>query len=485
MENIDPTQQQISCASPPCFSDDSIFFNLILGTKYENTKENCLQFLKNYSKTIFYPKRELFKMLINELTLNENSIKMLGNNESIYLLRQIIKKYSRHIVLNALYDFVNEKENDFFSPGNENNNINSTDDSMSRFLNTESEKDSKCGLNISNIIHEKNKEEEDEKNELSKEEENNNIKNNIQFLSKKRKLGKKKKLMLKRNDKHKKGKNVKKEIKVSSQKKDENQRENENGEKEIGKMLKEEKEKKIEKNGEEKQENEKEDYKMINNNNNKKENKQIVQNGEKKDDEYKNQLRKKSPNDSERKLTNYSMLKNIKKFFSQEKKSKIEKKDDLPLNNSSIITPIKSFNDNNKIENMQMDFLSYLNSNNEQINKFVKNIINENSYGCHLIKIPKDNFVYSYKIKRNQGIVNRIIYYECNNKKCRGRGEYDIDKEIFKETVSHNLSINSHKLSSMYYSFRDMLLMDKETNGYQLLKDNSFIRDKKIMLLLK
>ena len=225
MDNIDPIQQ-ISEASPPCFSDDSIFFNLILGTNYENTKENCLQFLKNYSKTIFFPKREVFKILINELTLNENSIKILGNNESIYLMRQLIKKYSRNIILNALYDFVNEKENEFFSPGFDNNNINSTDESsiMSKLINNETEKDSKFGFNNSNIIREKEKEEDDEKSQLPNEEDDDNKKENNQFLSKKRKLCKKrKKLKLKWNNKKKKNKNIsKKEIKEKYEEKKEN-----------------------------------------------------------------------------------------------------------------------------------------------------------------------------------------------------------------------------------------------------------------------
>ena len=83
--------QSFSNACPPVYTEDySLFFNLILAIQFENTKENCLQFLKNYSKNLFLPKRQLFMFLINELTLNKinvNSSKGLDNNESIYLIR--------------------------------------------------------------------------------------------------------------------------------------------------------------------------------------------------------------------------------------------------------------------------------------------------------------------------------------------------------------------------------------------------------------
>ena len=89
--------------------------------------------------------------------------------------------------MNALYDFVNEKENDFFSPGFDNNNINSTDESsiMSKLINTEAEKDSKLGLNNSNIIQEKEKEEDDEKSEIPNEEDEDKKKKILNFCPKK------------------------------------------------------------------------------------------------------------------------------------------------------------------------------------------------------------------------------------------------------------------------------------------------------------
>ena len=48
----------LSNACPPVFSDDSLFFNLILGTTYENTKENCLLFLKITQEILFFQKEK-------------------------------------------------------------------------------------------------------------------------------------------------------------------------------------------------------------------------------------------------------------------------------------------------------------------------------------------------------------------------------------------------------------------------------------------
>ena len=122
-------------------------------------------------------------MLINELTLNENSNKMIGANETIYLLRQLIKKYSRNNILNAIYDFISEKDNSFMSSTNDNNLINSTtDSSLNKLLNSQS--DSKCEFDSLKKIQEKKNEEEIQNNDLIKNEGNTNN----QLLSKKRKL---------------------------------------------------------------------------------------------------------------------------------------------------------------------------------------------------------------------------------------------------------------------------------------------------------
>ena len=108
---------------------------------------------------------------------------------------------------------------------------------------------------------------------------------------------------------------------------------------------------------------------------------------------------------------------------------------------------------------------------------------NENEYRSHLIKVEKDdNFVYSYKLKKYEA-KEKMIYFECNNKKCKGKGEYDVKKKIFKETYQHNTSMNSHKMATFYLNIKNILMEDKECYGYQILKDFSFIKDKKILLI--
>ena len=99
-------------ACAPSYSNESVFFNLILNTNYENTKENCVIFFKNYSKNIIISKRDLFRNIINELTLSQISNKGVSDNsnESIYLIRTCIKKYSRNNIINALYDFICQNE---------------------------------------------------------------------------------------------------------------------------------------------------------------------------------------------------------------------------------------------------------------------------------------------------------------------------------------------------------------------------------------
>jgi len=132
MNTFDPNQFSNNCA--PIHSDDSIFFNLILNSNYENTKENCLLFLRNYSKQILYTKRDIFRIIINELTLGENANQDIRNDESIYLIHQIIKKYSRNNIINALYDFIsvnegeNENENNLINKEKNTNNSSSTND---------------------------------------------------------------------------------------------------------------------------------------------------------------------------------------------------------------------------------------------------------------------------------------------------------------------------------------------------------------------
>lgn len=178
------SSQLFSSTCPPCPSDNSLFFNLILGTSYENTKENCLIFLKNYSKQYFYQKRDIFKMIINELILNEISDKMISINESIYLINQLIKKYSKNNILNALYEFISEKE-EIIQPIESKNNLNIANNFSSNKNgnneNNDTNSNDKEPKKVDNILFNNIKEKvEDINNEL------NNIKNS-KFLEKKRK----------------------------------------------------------------------------------------------------------------------------------------------------------------------------------------------------------------------------------------------------------------------------------------------------------
>ena len=180
MESYD-SMNLISNISAPCSSDDSLFFNLLLGTNYENTKENCLKFIINLSKHIYFSKREIFKILINELTLNKYQNKVIGNDESLYLVHQLIKKYSRNNILNALYDYISEKDNITDSNAVENNMI-STDSSSMNKNNIPPEKEQALNTKKMNQIFEK--ENEGEENELNKNDDNQKK----DFLSKKRKI---------------------------------------------------------------------------------------------------------------------------------------------------------------------------------------------------------------------------------------------------------------------------------------------------------
>ena len=498
MENIN-SSQSFSSPSPPV-SDDSIFFNLILGTNYENTKENCLQFLKNYSKYIFFPKREIFKMLINELTLNENSNKVIGTNESIYLLRQLIKKYSRNNILNAIYDFISEKEYDFISPANENNLINSTDDSsMNKLLYSQSEKDSKCELDLLKKTQVKKNEEEDEKQELIKQ--NGNI--NHQLLSKKRKLNSSKKGMKKNKEKNKSKEKrkkypVKKKFRIKKQiikKKNENE---EKKKEELEKQEKsEEKEKEIDSvrrtNEIKKEEKEVEiGQKQVNIANKKEEENDKMEEEEVNEDNYKNKLRKKlinkskSDNNLTSKKSKKIIFSNIKekRLLSAQKEILLENSEKASLYNSVKMPILENLKFKTIKDKNQHDILSYFSPKKDNSFNSHKKVSNGVKYSCHLIKNPKDkNCAYSYKIKRYQGKLNQTIIFECNNKKCKAMGEYDIDKRIFTEKVSHNIAASSHKICSIFNNIRDILLKDPDCDGYQILKDGYYIKDKEIIFI--
>ena len=479
------SRQLLSSAGPPAFSEDSLFFNLILGTNYENTKDNCLQFLKNYSKNMFYPKREIFKILINELILNESSTKMLDineNNECIYLMRQLIKKYSKTNIVNALYDYISEKENDFFPPVIDNNlNNTSVESSLNKLQSSQSEKDSKSVIdNNINIFPDMIKHEVRSQSYVKKE--------NNKFFKKKKRYPESTRSKSNKNKNKKKirnGKANKKLIKKAKEKQRTCKKEKDNINDKYEEMKIENLEIEIKKeNTSSSKANNETEYQEITNNDEKGRNNEENKDEEKKSkiNSYKLKLRNKSSNKS--KTSDVFKLKTEKKEnviklkhpFSVEKQNNDELKLYKSMPTSLMIS--NNNNSNTQRDKNQMNITSYLNQQkikNEEIAQ------NENQYTAHLVKIKE--VIYSYKIKRHGGIKDNVIYFECNNRKCRGRAKYDIEKKIFQETVKHSISTISHNISFLYYSMRDELLKDKDSDGYQILKDNSYIKDEEVVFL--
>ena len=480
------SRQLLSSAGPPAFSEDSLFFNLILGTNYENTKDNCLQFLKNYSKNMFYPKREIFKILINELILNESSTKILDineNNECIYLMRQLIKKYSKTNIVNALYDYISEKENDFFPPVIDNNlNNTSVESSLNKLQSSQSEKDSKSVIdNNINIFPDMIKHEVRSQSYVMKE-------NNKIFLKKKRypDSTRSKSNKNKNKNKIKNGKANKKLIKKAKEKQRTCKKEKDNINDKYEEMKIENLEIEIKKeNTSSSKANNETEYQEITNNDEKgRNNEENKDEGKKsKINSYKLKLRNKSSNKS--KTSDVFKLKTEKKEnviklkhpFSVEKQNNDELKLYKSMPTSLMISNNNNYSNTQRDKN-QMNITSYLN---HQKIKNEENTQIENQYTAHLVKIKE--VIYSYKIKRHGGIKDNIIYFECNNRKCRGRAKYDIEKKIFQETVKHSISTISHNISFLYYSMRDELLKDKDSDGYQILKDNSYIKDEEVIFL--
>ena len=162
---------------------------------------------------------------------------------------------------------------------------------------------------------------------------------------------------------------------------------------------------------------------------------------------------------------------------------KLESVEDTNGDGNIIISPTKRKRSKDRIKSSnQLDILSYLNLSKSKNSKTLNEQVNK--FGNHLIKDLKEKtFIYSYRIKRYQSFKNNIILFECNNNKCVGRGEYNVEKKIFRETEEHNVPANLHKLAFAHYNVRQNLLMD-DCLGYQLFKDNNnFIKDKKVILL--
>lgn len=129
-----------------------------------------------------------------------------------------------------------------------------------------------------------------------------------------------------------------------------------------------------------------------------------------------------------------------------------------------------------KINNKELSLFNSNESEENNVSKF------EKKFGSHLIKFSHEEkkYAYSYKLKKMYGN-NKITFFECNNIRCKGKGEYDIEKKIFVEKDKHNIAINNHKIVAKYFNARDILLNDNDCNGYQLLKDFSFIKDKEVI----
>ena len=612
MNNFEPNQS--SC--PPCPSDESIFFNLILGARYENTKENCLIFLNNYSKQIFYSKREIFKILIKELTIGEYSNKEIGKDESIYLIRQLIKKYSRNNIINALYEFVSEKVNineQKIEDSKNYNNLVSHKELINKKEYNKNGDGSKLDIEKININKKKESNNKNKNKEKCEKEESNENSNKNKFLSKKRRVlnsqknarspklpikGKSTKSIKNSSKKKKENKNAESPIekylnltntKINSknkglnsinkseknekeknveEKKDEEEEksfhiekinknikavtsiiqkeekvidiENEKEEEQIPETkekkenndVHEKSEKNIEIKEDKKEENEedekikehieenkkqknKEDIENKNDNEYKEDNKEKEDKDEKNDKEEEKEITEDEDNKKDEediqiqdeikdrinnlpinKSKSYKQINpditnnekssghktkvNPKRIFNVDEVVKLESSGEIVLNNSlsvSSINSVKSLkkktdNNNGSSSPDYNTFSQIFNSSEEP---------NENEFRSHLIKISKNSdMVYSYKIRKYGGPNNSILFFECNNKKCLGKGQYDTVTKIFTETEKHSLPFNVHKLASMYINAKDTLLNDNECNGYQLLKDYSFIKDKKV-----
>ena len=375
-----------ACAPPS--ANESVFFNLILNTKYENTKENCLIFLKNYSKNMAIIKRDLFKNMINELTLNPISNKIIGNDndESLYLIRTCIKKYSRSNIINALFDFISQNEN----INNNIININSSSDitNANSFIdkienvefNGENEKEKIVNKNI--------------------DEEIDNIKNskkNINLLKRKRKNNSEHSIF-----------NVRK-IRFSSVSKERKKDEEVNNKNGIN----------------------------INCNN----------------------IKKEKIND-ENDRDNMNIKKEKDDFFERSFgfEEKQEHKHRMHLRNKSFSNQI-----NPKKHAEQ--------SNSNQDGK-----INSFSKGKRGRK--KNNDIN----KENKENKEKIVFL-CNNPECKGKGIYFLDKNVFEETEKHDFKKCVHVIGHKNKSIKDKFVKDKNCNGYQIMKDDKFIRDKDVLYL--
>lgn len=363
-----------SYACAPSYDNESLLFNMVLNTNYENTKENCLIFLRNYSRLLITTKRDLYKILINGLISINSSSKSTEEKENLNsFTRLILNKYTMNNIINALYDFISEKDEI---------------------------------VNINNIIEEKK---EEDKIDLNDEESimnqsSNSInssvnkkKKNLTFISKKRK------------------RDINEDIQYNN--KNEKEESDENDKDNNIKIIKE------------------------------------------KDDIFKRSSLFEENDNYNIKLRNRNKslgLKNVSKYNLRNIVSLSGKKRQFSFSNEK----------------------DSINRKKEKENKPIK--LEEGNLRSHIIK--KKGMILSYKMMKYQNRHSKKIYYLCNNEKCRGKGVYLIEENIFKETEKHNFKF-PHNTAYKLKNIKEMLMNDKNCDGLQMLKNDEFIKDKKVVFL--
>ena len=363
-----------SYACAPSYDNESLLFNMVLNTNYENTKENCLIFLRNYSRLLITTKRDLYKILINGLISINSSGKSTEEKENLNsFTRLILNKYTMNNIINALYDFISEKDEI---------------------------------VNINNIIEEKK---EEDKIDLNDEESimnqslnsiNSSVnkkKKNLTFISKKRK------------------RDINEDIQYNN--KNEKEESDENDKDNNIKIIKE------------------------------------------KDDIFKRSSLFEENDNYNIKLRNRNKslgLKNVSKYNLRNIVSLSGKKRQFSFSNEKDSINRKKEKENNPIK------------------------LEEGNLRSHIIK--KKGMILSYKMMKYQNRHSKKIYYLCNNEKCRGKGVYLIEENIFKETEKHNFKF-PHNTAYKLKNIKEMLMNDKNCDGLQMLKNDEFIKDKKVVFL--
>ena len=363
-----------SYACPPSYDNESLLFNMVLNTNYENTKENCLIFLRNYSRLLITTKRDLYKILINGLISINSSSKSTEEKENLNsFTRLILNKYTMNNIINALYDFISEKDEI---------------------------------VNINNIIEEKK---EEDKIDLNDEESimnqslnsiNSSVnkkKKNLTFISKKRK------------------RDINEDIQYNN--KNEKEESDENDKDNNIKIIKE------------------------------------------KDDIFKRSSLFEENDNYNIKLRNRNKslgLKNVSKYNLRNIVSLSGKKRQFSFSNEKDSINRKKEKENNPIK------------------------LEEGNLRSHIIK--KKGMILSYKMMKYQNRHSKKIYYLCNNEKCKGKGVYLIEENIFKETEKHNFKF-PHNTAYKLKNIKEMLMNDKNCDGLQMLKNDEFIKDKKVVFL--